>query len=159
MEDAICGEDEWYGADCGDGSLEISVDEDEVAEKAKQERKELAEMRLIQTTVKGLIAKHRQNWESEHPGEIFEAVRPGTRGRSTLTEDERDRLRIEQLEAKAAGKRWQERGPLNSDVSFWRGQARRSGAYGGQKRFSNRGGKSKEYFHQKAMRSEGHIDG
>ena len=165
MEAAICGEDEWYGADCGDGSLEISVDEDEVAKKAKQERKEpaepaeLAEMRRIQTHVIGLIANHRQNWENEHPGEIFEAVRPGTRGKSTLTEDERDRLRMEHLEAKAAGKRWQERGPLNSDVSFWRGQARRSGAYGGQKRFSNRGGKSKEYFHQKFMRSEGHIDG
>ena len=149
-------EEKWYEqADGDDGGVEeVSMPEDDV-----KEPPELAEMRRIQTQVMGLIAVHRQDWEKEHPGEIFDAVRPGTRGRSKLNEGERDRLRLEQLESKAAGKRWQERGPLGSDVSFWRGQARRSGAYGGKTRFSNRGGQNKEYFAQKAKRSEGHIDG
>ena len=119
----------------------------------------LAEMKRIQKSVLGAISAHRQLWESENPGLPFDAVRPLTRGRGQLTEEERRRLDIEALESKMQGKRWQERGPLNADVQFWRGQARRTGAYGGQKRFSNRGGKSKDHFFEKWKRSEGHIDG
>ena len=151
MEAAIS-EDAWY-------EEENAAEEVPVAEDEEQEPPALAEMRRIQTQMMGALSSHKEQWQAAHPGEIFDAVRPLTRGRSKLSEDERQRLTIEQMESKFTGKRWQERGPLNSDVSYWRGQARRTGAYGGQTRFSNRGGQNKEHFRQKAMRSEGHIDG
>ena len=132
--------------------------EDDMDEEV-EEPPEVAEMRRIKTQVMGAISAHRELWEAQNPGQIFDAVRPGTRGRSELSEEEVRRLQIEELDSKLSGKRWQERGPLDSDTSFWRGQARRSGAYGGAKRFANRGGQRKEHFWQKWKRSEGHIDG
>ena len=148
-------EDAWYDEENAAEEVPVAAEEDA----AEEEPPELLAMRQLQEQMMGALSAHKEEWQAAHPGEIFEAVRPLTRGRSQLGEEERQRLRLEEMEAKLTGKRWQERGPLNSDVSFWRGQARRTGAYGGQKRFSNRGGANKEHFRQKVMRSEGHIDG
>ena len=157
MEAALA-EERWYADQDGDTDDDAGPKEIPLREE-KEEPPQLAEMRRIQTQVMGAISSHRQLWEAEHPGQIFDAVRPLSRGRSQLSQEERRRLQLEQVEAKFKGKRWQERGPLDTDTPFWRGQARRSGAYGGQQRFANRGGKRKEYFAEKWQRSEGHIDG
>ena len=126
------------------------------------ESAQLAEMWAIHAKVASTMALHRATWQADHPGEIFDAVRPGTRGRSTdLDEDERQRLQLEALASRAEKKPWQDRGPLQEESApgFWRGQALRQGTQGGKRRYGNRGGSSKEYFAEKARRSEGHNDG
>ena len=146
-------EDAWYALAHYDDDPEVPLKEE------KEEPSHLKEMRRLEKSVLGAIASHRTAWEAEHPGQHFEAVRPLTRGRAQLSEDERRRLELERVDSKLKGKRWQERGPRDGDVAFWRGQALRTGACGGQRRFSNRGGKNRDHFWQKWQRSEGHIDG
>ena len=154
---AAAAEDDKGVAEDDNGVAEIPVAEG--YEEVKEEPQELKEMRRIQENVLGAISAHRELWESENPGQNFDAVRPLTRGRSRLNEEERRRLEIERLDSQLRGRRWQERGPRDGSVQFWRGQAFRKGEYGGQRRFSTRGGKNKEFFYQKWKRSEGHIDG
>ena len=88
---------------------------------------------------------------SDHPW----AVRKHAKGRSDdLSPEELSTLRAEAAQASADGIPWAERGPAqqqgsrssNPSVPNWRGQAWRPGAFGGKQRFSNRGGKNKEYF-------------
>ena len=131
----------------------------ETKEEVKEETQELKEMKRIEENVLGALSAHRELWESENPGQHFDVVRPLTKGRSRLTEEERRRLEIERIDSRLRGKRWQERGPRDAGVPYWRGQKFRTGEYGGQRRFSTRGGTSKEFFYQKWKRSEGHIDG
>ena len=70
------------------------------------------------------------------------------RGRSwKLTTEQRKELRIEQVDAHIHDVPWQERGPRGADAPlFWRGQPKRSGAYGGKPRYAKRGGKHQGYY-------------
>ena len=92
-------------------------------------------------------------WEtsasSGHPWEVASA----TRGRSTgLTLDERHMLKHEEWSARRDGIPWEERGPTAGEAAYWRGQGWRRGLEGGKQRYSNRGGKNKEYYAQAAWR-------
>ena len=75
------------------------------------------------------------------------SVRPGHQGRSTdLDWHEMKRPRHEQEVAEVGNLRWQERGPVPKAGAerpgFWRGQAWRPGS----ERWSNRGGRNREYY-------------
>ena len=43
---------------------------------------QLRALRAVEQRVLGHIARHKEQWEGLHPGENFDAVRPGTLGRS-----------------------------------------------------------------------------
>ena len=89
---------------------------------------------------------------SQHPW----AVRPNAKTRSfDLTEKELQRLKFEEEVAHNAKIPWQDRGP-RQDASYastgrpstpcWRGQAWRTGAYGGKERYAKRSGKNQAYY-------------
>jgi hypothetical protein len=86
--------------------------------------------------------------EAEHEEEHhLWSVRPGHWGRSTdLDWHEQKRLKHEQETAEAGNLSWQERGPVPKKGAerpgFWRGQAWRAGS----ERWSNRGGRYREYY-------------
>ena len=75
---------------------------------------------------------------------------PNTLGRSSgLTMEAVAILKEEEALARKCYIPWQERGPPGPEEGgprFWRGQQWREGKNGGQQRFSNRGGKYKEYY-------------
>ena len=82
------------------------------------------------------------------------AVRPDAVGKSTdLTEEERAALRTEAEFARLSNTKWQDRGPVQTytedgqpEVKNWRGQTWRTGSQGGAQRFSNRGGRYRDYY-------------
>ena len=62
---------------------------------------------------------------------------------------------MEEEASRKAGVKWQDRGPRQDEAYYktgvpstpnWRGQAWRTGSYGGKERYAKRGGKNAEYY-------------
>ena len=65
------------------------------------------------------------------------------------------RLRIEQSVSCSTGRRWQDRGPEFLQASFWRGQQKRLGSQGGDRRWGTRAGTKQE--HSRKLAKEGRL--
>ena len=91
--------------------------------------------------------------EQPVPGQMHPwAVAPCTRGRSVgLSAEEVETLRRERAAADYASLKWGDRGPPGPDRNgplHWRGQQWRQGSDGGTPRYSNRGGRNREWYAQ-----------
>ena len=101
--------------------------------------------------------------DGQAPAEEGLRVFPGTNvhgRRRNLSQAELVVLKAEENVARAYGLSWDERGPSppkDGETRFWRGQRYRHGVNGGKPRWSNRGGRHREYYAQLAK--EGKVGG